>query len=214
MTTGPVARAARAATFAAVCVTTTALGHALMSGSVPWWALCAAYSGTGLAAYRLTGRERGALVVTASTVAAQLGLHSLFGLAQAPPATLHVSPPTPMDVMAGMDGMPGIGVSHMGHTSPMSHTGHGTLGMFLAHVLAALVCGLWLWRGEAAAFRLTRSLAGLLFAPLLRVLTARHWTGLRLPARPLAGVPVLTLRAALLLDVVSRRGPPQPSMSS
>ena len=83
MTTGPVSRAARAAVFAAVCVTTAALGHALMSAQpLPWWAPAAAFCATGTAAWWLAGRERGAITVTGSTVVAQLGLHSLFGLAQ------------------------------------------------------------------------------------------------------------------------------------
>ncbi|MGG2464033.1 PE-PGRS family protein [Streptomyces sp. RGM 3693] len=260
MTTGSAARAARAATFAAVCVTTTALGHALMSGAVPWWALGAAFFGTGAAAYCLTGRERGVLVVTGSTVAAQLGLHSLFGLAQASastsaslstsallspaqwatalmcgatgtspgrdaqtaamrllrnagrtPVTMHGSSATPMGGIPGMEAMPGMDMSHPDQMTPMSHVGHGALGMFLAHLLAALLCGLWLWRGEAAVFRLARSLAGLLFTPLLTVLATHGWTGLSLPARPLATMPVPTLRAALLHNVVSRRGPPRPS---
>ncbi|MFJ9417875.1 hypothetical protein ACIRPT_27520 [Streptomyces sp. NPDC101227] len=214
MTTGSAARAPRAAAFAAVCVTTTALGHALMAGRVPWWALGAAFLGTSAAAYCLTGRERGALVVMGATVAAQLGLHSLFGLAQATtsasltasapgtPAVAPMVPSTPMDAMAGMD------MSPMGHTGQMSGAGQGAPGMFLAHLLAALVCGLWLWRGEAAVFRLARSLAGLLFAPLLLALATQGRAGLRLPARPLADAPVLRLRAELLHDIVSRRGPP------
>jgi hypothetical protein len=234
---GPAARAVRAATFAAVCVTTTALGHALMSKTVPWWALGAAFFGTGAAAYCLTGRERGVMVVTASTVAAQLALHRLFDLAQASmsvsagvrPAQLllrqdgwgsavtHMSAPTPMDGMAGMAGMDmsrmssssGVMSSGMEHLR-MAHTGHGTLGMFLTHLAAALVCGWWLWRGEAACFQLARSVAGLLFTPLLLALTAHGWAGLRLPARPPAAAPVLRLSAALLRDIASRRGPPRP----
>ncbi|MFF4284650.1 hypothetical protein ACWCXK_03840 [Streptomyces sp. NPDC001739] len=208
VTTGPPARTARAATFAAVCVTTTALGHALMSGTLPWWALVAAFLATGSAAYCLTGRQRGVLVVAGSTVAAQLGLHALFGLAQASAssATLRVAPTTSMSGISGMDMGP------MAPTHALSHAGPGGPGMFLAHLLAALVCGLWLWRGEAAAFRLARSLAGLLFAPLLLVGATHGRSELPLPERRLIATPLLKPHAVLWHDVVSRRGPPQPSL--
>ncbi|QHC26279.1 PE-PGRS family protein [Streptomyces sp. GS7] len=276
MTAGSVSRAVRAAIFAVVCVTTAALGHALMSARpLPWSTLVAALGITGWAAWWLTGRERGVLVVTGSTVVAQLGLHSLFSLAQAcragttaeivserlwsvralggasgggpapesqapaarmlhqaglGPGATHASPPTPMDGMpgmsgtAGMDGMPSTSAAHvdyMGHlattmhgdmsTSQMQsmHSGHGALGMFLAHALAALVCGLWMWRGEAAAFRLARSMAAVLFAPLLHVLTTLGWIGRKPPARPVAAAGhVVRLRGVLLQYAVSRRGPP------
>ncbi|GGU74537.1 hypothetical protein GCM10010211_45490 [Streptomyces albospinus] len=270
----------RAAIFAVVCVTTAALGHALMSAQpLPWSTLVAALGTTAWAAWWLTGRERGALVVTGSTMVAQLGLHSLFSLAQACQAgttaaveterlcavralcgasgagpapesqaptarmlhqaglglgTTHGSPPTPMDGMpgmsgtAGMDGMPSTSAAHMdymGHltttmhgdmsTSQMQsmHSGYGALGMFLAHALAALVCGLWMWRGEAAAFRLARSMAAVLFAPLLLVLTTLGWIGRKPPARPVAAAGhVVRLRGVLLQYAVSRRGPPRHSL--
>ncbi|GAA1913541.1 PE-PGRS family protein [Streptantibioticus ferralitis] len=258
MTTGPIARTVRAAVFAAVCVVTTALGHALMSGdTVPWWALTAAFCGTGAAAWSLAARERGALVVTGATVVAQLGLHSLFSLAQASAgmggsperqwaatllcdatgtsrahmsqaaavqllrqsglssAAAHRPPPTTMGSMPGMADMPGMDMGHVDGVSgalsqlPMTHSGHGGLGMFLAHLLAALVCGLWLWRGEAAAFRIGRSLAAALFTPLLLVLTTLGWTGgPRPPAGVVAIAPVRCLRGVLLQYAVSRRGPP------
>ena len=257
MTTGPLARAVRAAMFAAVCVVTTALGHALMSSDmVPCWALLAAFCATGAAAWWLAARERGALVVTGATVVAQLGLHSLFSLAQASTdsggsverqwaagllcdaagtsraqltqtaavellgraglsATVaHRPPPATMRSMPGMD-MPGMDMGHLGAASgamgrmPMAHSGHGALGMFLAHLLAAVVCGLWLWRGETAAFRIGRSLAAALFTPLLLVLTTLgRYDGTR-PARgAVAMAPVRCPRGVLLQYAVSRRGPP------
>ncbi|MEU9497863.1 hypothetical protein [Streptomyces sp. NPDC048196] len=208
VTTGPPARTARAATFAAVCVTTTALGHALMSGTLPWSALIAAFLATGSAAYCLTGRQRGVLVVAGSTVAAQLGLHAIFGLSQASAssATLRVTPTT------SMAGVPGMDMGAMAPTHPMGHAGPGGPGMFLAHLLAALLCGLWLWRGEAAVFRLARSLAGLLFTPLLLVRTMHGGSELPLLERPLSATPLVKLNAVLWHDVVSRRGPPQHSL--
>ncbi len=57
-----------------------------------------------------------------------------------------------------------MGMGHMG----MGHMGGGTssFGMFAAHLLAALLCGLWLACGEKAAFRILRAVAGWLAAPL------------------------------------------------
>ncbi|MEK2479152.1 PE-PGRS family protein [Streptomyces noursei] len=268
MTAGSVSRAVRAAIFAAVCVTTTALGHGLMSVQpLPWWALVAAFGATGSAAWWLAGRERGAFVITGSTVVAQLGLHSLFGLAQASPggtvttvaperqwaarllcgayeagpapesqalairllrqagldpAITHATPAMSMGGMQGMSGMADMPAMHamgMGHMGSMSgdvsqmqlmHSGGSAIGMFLAHVLAALVCGVWLWRGEAAAFQLARSVAAVLFAPLLLVLTVSGWTGLKRPVRrPVGAGHVVRLHGVLLQHTVSRRGPPR-----
>ncbi|MFE0171234.1 hypothetical protein ACFWZ2_02875 [Streptomyces sp. NPDC059002] len=234
MTSGPAFRLARAAVFAAVCVVTTALGHALMSGApLPWWAVGYAFTATAAAAWWLTGRERGAVTVTSATVVAQLALHELFGLAQrmsAPPGAGAGS------VHGGGGAAGGDGMDHMNHAMPMpgsgemtpssgmggsgagewimSLFGHSALGMLLAHVVAALICALWLWRGEAAAFRTGRALAAAVFVPLrlvLRVLVAALP-----PAPPRVGalVPVPRLRGVLLQYVVSRRGPPVLPVSS
>lgn len=230
MTTGSVSRAVRAAIFAAVCVTTAATGHALMSAQpLPWWVLVAALGTTGSVAWWLAGRERGGCVVTGSTVLAQLGLHSLFGLAQscrggagAPVATGGMPGLRETAGMAGMADMPAGSAAHMEHLAAvhgdmnqmqLMHSGHSPLGMFLAHTLAALVCGLWLWRGEAAAFRLARSAAAVLFAPLLLILTTLGCPGLKPSARPMTVVGhVLRLGGVLLQYVVSRRGPPKLSV--
>ncbi|WP_369213235.1 hypothetical protein, partial [Streptomyces flavofungini] len=187
MTSGPAFRLARAAVFAAVCVVATALGHALMSGApLPWWAVAYAFAATSAAAWWLTGRERGAVEVTAATVTAQLALHELFGLAQrvsapgparmpltatSPPTSTsmsmggdmaHMAHPMPSAPASGHAAMPDEGVSHW----IMSVFGHSGSGMFLAHLTAALLCALWLWRGEAAAFRTGRALAAAVFVPL------------------------------------------------
>ncbi|MFF8370564.1 hypothetical protein ACF05W_17155 [Streptomyces lydicus] len=233
MTPGSVSRAVRAAIFAVVCVTTAALGHALMSARpLPWWALVAALGGTGSAAWWSAGRQRGGFAVTGSSVLAQLALHSLFGRVQScRPGlcleTVHASSATPMGAMAGMSrltdmaGMPATSAAHpgalgalRGDGSPaqMLPGGHGTLGMFLAHALAALVCGVWMWRGEAAVCRLARNAAAEWCAPFLLALAALGWTGLKPTARPAAGAAqVLCLRGVFLHHVPFRRGPPSPS---
>lgn len=277
MTTGPAARAARAAIFAAVCVATAALGHALMSAApLPWWALAAALCATSGAAWWLAGRERGPLVIIGSTVIAQLGLHSLFSLAQTPaggqaghassaagwtaqflcgtsgaaptsasqqavirllhhaglgPASAHMPHPASAGGMNGMEHTAHAGqmahvgnmadAGHMDHMAamsgamdhlPMPHAGHSSMGMWLAHALAAVLCGLWLWRGEAAGFRLGRSLAASLFTPLLLVLTTLRWAGRTPPAAPVTSPTAVRLRGVLFQHVLSRRGPPALSM--
>lgn len=237
MTTGPFPRAVRAAAFAAVCVTTTALGHALMAAApLPWWTVLAAFGATGPVGWWLTGRERGGSVITGTTVLAQLGLHALFDLSQT--GLSHPGPGTHgVDAMRGMTEMvetagtatmpgtvtmpgsvttPGAGhldatagaLTHPGHLD-MTPSVHGSLGMLLAHTLAAILCGLWLWRGEAAAFRLARSFAAALFAPLLLVLWTPARTGRKPPARRVTtDAPALGPSGTLLHHVVSRRGPP------
>ncbi len=200
MTTGPAFRLARAAIFAAVCVATTALGHALMSEAVPGWAVAYAFAATTAGAWWLASRrERGALAVTGSTVVAQLALHGLFAGAQA----FEHAP-------AAADGMSGTAMAHMHQAA-----GPGwSVGMTLAHTLAALVCGLWLWRGEAAVFRVGRALAAFVFAPLRRARRAHGIAGTRPAAvrRRVAAGPLLPPHRVLLRHAVSRRGPPVPPL--
>ncbi|MEW2032176.1 hypothetical protein AB0901_16870 [Streptomyces roseifaciens] len=223
--------------FAAVCVLLAALGHAVMSGTtVPWWAVAVALCGTGSGAWFLAGRERGPLLITLATVGAQTGLHFFFGLAQnvvvnaARAARLGLDPgmpmpmPTsmPMDMPAGhsMDGTPmGMGSMDMGsmdmgsmgdmagHSMAM-HAGHGALGMWTAHVLVAVICGMWLAGGEQAAFRLARTLRSSLFTPFLVLF--------RTGAAP-SGPPRIRadrsraaqrLRQLLYAHVLATRGPP------
>ncbi|MFF7649420.1 hypothetical protein ACFZCY_06105 [Streptomyces sp. NPDC007983] len=218
MTPGPALRTTRAAIFAVVCVVMAALGHAVMSGgTVPGWMLGAAFLATASAAWWLTGRQRGGAVVTGATVGAQMALHLLFHfsqssrLAQAPMGHgahgahggggMSGGPG-----MNGMDGMAGMADAHMASAADGI-----TPGMLLAHALAALVCGLWLWCGEAAAFRLGRALAAAVFVPLRLVLRLLGADALPLPTRRLPWRPGAgrALRAALLHYVVARRGPPE-----
>lgn len=242
MTTGPFPRVVRAAAFAAVCVTTTALGHALMAAApLPWWAVLAAFGATGAVGWWLTGRERGGSVVTGATVLAQLGLHTLFDLSQTGLSHAGLAHPGPgthgIDAMRGMTEMAetagtatmsgtvtmsgkatASGAGHLDATAEalthpahldMTPSVHGSLGMLLAHTLAAILCGLWLWRGEAAAFQLARSFAAALFAPLLLVLWTPARTGRKPPARRVTtDAPAPGPSGTLLHHVVSRRGPP------
>jgi hypothetical protein len=234
MTAGWCARALRAALFAAVCVLLAALGHVLMSGDhVPAWALAAGAAVTGGAGWCLAGRERGLPLVVTVVVAAQTALHLAFEQARPTPGTgglmdsmqsmqsvqsmpFMQSMPS-MRSMGGMADMAGMDMSHAGHMShlrdmdPMTSLGSGTggsssLGMLAAHLLAALLCGLWLAYGEQAAFRILRAVAGWLAAPL-RLLLALP----RTPDRPRVRPRRRRSRCAprlLLVHAITSRGPP------
>lgn len=74
-----------------------------------------------------------------------------------------------------MDSMDMSGMAHMAHGSGgMGHahtmTGSASLGMLAAHLLAAVLCGLWLAYGERAVFRVLRAAAARLVAPLRMLL--------------------------------------------
>lgn len=216
MRSGPGFRLARSAVFAGVCVVTSALGHAMMSGSpMPAWAVGYALAGVTAGAWWLTGRERGALVVTGSTVVTQLALHVVFMLSQMVHGT-----GIPTTGPAAMPGVPGMDPALYGGTaasgsSAVAHPGMGmgshewSTGMLLAHTLAALVCGLWLWRGEAAVYRLGRALATFLAAPLRRALFAFAAPRPRKAPRTRAvAAPAARLGHWALRHSVIRRGPP------
>ncbi|MDT9682163.1 hypothetical protein RND61_08760 [Streptomyces sp. TRM76323] len=225
---GPALRLVRAAVFAAVCVLTAALGHSLASGSpLPLGFLAGAMAVTTAAAWWLARVERGALQITATTVGAQLALHSFFSFAPAPGGGHHQhhrAVALPQSACMGGATDPVAQAVWQAHTgtvppappgpeSPVAYVvqliTHGSWTMFFAHVLAALVCGLWMWRGEAAVFAIARSLHCAFFEPLRLVLAGLP------PARPLSvprGAPVAVhprrLRDLLLRHAMSRRGPP------
>ncbi|MFD7137273.1 hypothetical protein [Streptomyces sp. NPDC059894] len=87
-------------------------------------------------------------------------MHLTHSLHSAGP--MHFAGSTPaarsMDVPDAMD------LGHAGTGGFMG--GSSSFGMLAAHLLAALLCGLWLAHGEKAAFRILRAVAGWLAAPL------------------------------------------------
>ncbi|MGW7817697.1 hypothetical protein ACWGLF_06085 [Streptomyces puniciscabiei] len=212
MTAGWCARAIRAAVFAAMCVLLAALGHVLMSGTdVPAWALAAGGAVTGAVGWCLAGRERGLPLIVMAVVAAQTVLHEAFSYAQSTSGTSGGSASMEMSGMASMD----MGAMHESRTgmSPMEHMGHSmdggwpSFGMLAAHLLAAVLCGLWLAYGEKAAFRVLRAAAGWLAAPL-RLLFALPGT----PDRPRVHLrrrrSDRAPRLLLLVHAITSRGPP------
>ncbi|MEV0936056.1 hypothetical protein ACIBMX_36875 [Streptomyces phaeochromogenes] len=231
MTAGWGIRAVRAAVFAAVCVVLAALGHVMMSGSsVPWWTMAAGGVVTGGAGWCLAARERGLPLIVTVVVVAQGLLHTGFSLAQsaAPPLARGSLGSAGRDMDSAHMGAAAMDSVHMGsvHTGstdamdmghmgsgPMAHPAHdldgmSSLGMLGAHLLAALLCGLWLAYGERAAFRILRAVAGRLAAPLrllLHVMPAPpHRPRVRVPRRS----PDRSPRRLLLVHAITSRGPP------
>ncbi|MEU0117731.1 hypothetical protein ABZ137_29605 [Streptomyces bobili] len=214
MTAGRCSRTVRAAVFAAVCVLLAALGHVLMSGDrLPWWTLGAGAAATGAAGWGLAGRERGLPLIVTVVVAAQTALHTAFSLAH--PAA-GAAGTAAMDAHVGMDMGMGAVHGHVPHaTDLMGHAGAvadgggpSSYGMLAAHLLAALLCGLWLAHGERAAFRVLRAFAGRLAAPLRMLFAAVPAA----PERPRARVrrrgTDRAPRLLLLVHAITSRGPP------
>ncbi|WCN04820.1 hypothetical protein [Streptomyces sp. M92] len=232
MRAGWCCRTVRAGVFAAVCVLLAALGHLLMSGAVvPWWAVAAGASATGTAAWWLAGRERGPVAVVLLAVAAQTVLHAAFSLAQAtahPGSTGDASLvrrwldvllcriPSHPGAEPGTVPMPMGAADHGGHAGHATHAtdavghamgGMSSTGMLAAHLVAALLCGLWLAHGERAAFRIVRSLAARLVAPLrllLRPAAPPH----RPRVRPGRAASDRAPRRLTLAHAITSRGPP------
>lgn len=136
------------------------------------------------------------------------GMSGMSGGGQSMPSMPDMAP-MPMDHSMGMAGMAGMS----GHDMSM-HAGHGALAMWSAHVVVALVCGVWLAGGEQAAFRLGRTLRTRLFAPLLVLFRD-------VPTRP--GPPRIRadrtraaqrLRQLLYAHVLATRGPPARSVAA
>ncbi|MER5779657.1 hypothetical protein ABT144_36260 [Streptomyces sp. NPDC002039] len=229
MTPGRCCRALRAAMFAATCVLLAAVGHVLMSDkSVPWWAMAAGFAGVGASAWVLAGHERGLFSVTSAAVVVQAALHYGFSLVQAgvgtaggslthPPGTMshgavmahaghHTGgavPPGAATAMNGATGAPAPGdTAGMADMADVSST-----GMLSAHLLAALLCGLWLAYGEQGAFRVLRAVVGRIRLPLgllFRLPPPAHRPRVRTRrdhrSRPLRGL--------LLVHAITSRGPP------
>ncbi|OEJ29681.1 hypothetical protein AS594_24590 [Streptomyces agglomeratus] len=195
-------RALRAALFAAVCVIPAAVGHSYMSGhEVPVSGLLAAFAVTGGLAWTAGHRWHGAATVGGGLLAVQGILHLVFGTAREPGAGHHRMPVTSHQPAMDPEAMAAAAAHGQGSSS---------LAMTAAHLAAALVCGLWLARGEAAFFRLARAVGALAAAPLRLLLVVVRAPELPQPARP-AG-PRTTRRhghGVVLAHTLSRRGPPR-----
>lgn len=85
--------------------------------------------------------------------------------------------------------------------------GHSSGGMLAAHLLAAVLCALWLARGETAVFRVAAAVGTLAFTPLRLLLAV---PALPEPPRPLARrrSDAVRRRSVVLGHTLVRRGPP------
>ncbi|WP_413760079.1 hypothetical protein [Streptomyces sp. MMBL 11-3] len=110
-----------------------------------------------------------------------------------------------MDAMGSMGSMDPAGAADFLH-----HTmgGLSSTGMLAAHLLAALLCGLWLAHGERAAFRILRALAGWAVAPL-RLLLLLPAPPHRPRLRVRRGHTGHVLRQLFLTRAITSRGPPE-----
>ncbi|MFJ5267635.1 hypothetical protein [Streptomyces sp. NPDC088358] len=234
MTAGWCARTVRAAVFAAVCVLLAALGHVMMSGAeVPPWVLGTSVVVIGGTGWGLAGRERGLPLIVAAVMVTQTALHSAFSLAQASAATTGTTGTPGMGSMSagavtagamstdamstdampmGLADMDSMNMGAMGAMGAMDHLGGAaggtsSLGMLAAHLLAALLCGLWLAHGERAAFRVLRALAARLAAPLRLLLALPAPVGHSRP-RLRRHRPARAPRRLLIVHAITSRGPP------
>ncbi|MCB5169297.1 hypothetical protein LG634_31365 [Streptomyces bambusae] len=194
----------------------------MSGGDVPFGVLLAAFWVVASLAWLSAGRRRGPLAITAGVTAAQGALHLLFSRTES-------LPPAATGNLPGHHGGHGPHTGHGSATGDLAGSagdmagmagdmagmaGHGTLGMTAAHGIAALLCALWLARGEAAVFRLARAvrtLGALAAQPLLRALallrTVPGVPAARTP-RPRPHTPPRRLRGAVPAHAVVRRGPP------
>ncbi|GAA3016423.1 hypothetical protein [Streptomyces fulvorobeus] len=223
MGAGPALRFVRAVLFAVVCVAVSGLGHAHMSGgSLPLPALASALLLVTCAGWWLAGRERTACAAVAASAVGQVFLHAFFSSL---PSAARERPYT-----AGEPPVSAVHAYAVHHSGAVDHVAHeatagavpgpglleafdgSTLsaGMAAAHLIAGLLCGWWLWRGEAAVVQLARSLALFVRAPLA---TAWRLWDAGPPQAPLTRWrprrrPGRRLQELLLLHGLSLRGPP------
>ncbi|MFD3663448.1 hypothetical protein ACFWVF_23150 [Streptomyces sp. NPDC058659] len=196
---------------------------------LPALGLLGAFAATAVAAWAAAGRRRGVPTIAGAMLVLQGALHLLFSMAGSHPpahaasdatAAVMTHPHTMRTGHAAMDPTDSTGL--MGSTGPTGMgtdlgTGLGTgmdsdTGMLAVHLLAALLCGLWLAHGEAAFFRVAEAALAYAFTPL-RLLCAR----VRVPDVPRGPVRRARGKAhrphtVVLAHTVSRRGPPRLSV--
>ncbi|MFD7610191.1 hypothetical protein [Streptomyces sp. NPDC059828] len=176
--------------------------------------LLCAFSVSGGAAWLASTRRRGAFSIGAGLLTVQGTLHLLFAGADTYGVPAHGGGRTHLMGTDSM-GSEAMALETMagapsGPTALAPMAGAPSVGMVAAHVIGALVCALWLARGEAAFFRLARTIGCLAFAPLRRVLAVVRVP--ELPGRPVAPRTraARRLEGVVLAYALSRRGPPRP----
>ena len=215
-------RTARAGVFTALCVTLSAGGHVLLSGTpLPLVPLLLITASVFVLVFAFADRERGYGRIAGLLVPLELcadavftsGQHACYGQAGGPvTGPLHSMG---IDLLCAGGGV-GMPLAHMtSGAAPLPAAGlqalpaAGTPWLLLAlHVAVGLAAAGWLRRGEAAVARLLRTAAATAFRPLLLAL---RW--LRPRTEPRAGAsavtpPEVVWRPSPMAHSVLRRGPP------
>lgn len=193
----------RAAMFAAVCVGLGALMHAAMSqGSIPTSALLAGGIAVYASARLATARgERGLPAIGGLMGASQIALDLLFSFARHTP-TLSVGACR----MPGMTG-PATPAGTRVPLEPAAARMDETLALLIAHVLAAMACAFWLYRGESALHAVIRwacfRLRGVWYVVVVAAAPAD-----RTPRRARTTYHIRSLRSQWSQGVLAQRGPP------
>ncbi|MFI0985124.1 hypothetical protein [Streptomyces exfoliatus] len=172
---------------------------------LPAPALLGAFAVTAAVAWAAAGRRRGAPTIAGALIALQGALHLVFSLAGTHPAATHAHAGS-----GGTHATHGAETLSPATSGTTSAAGTDTAGMLAVHLLAALLCGLWLAHGEAAFFTLARAALAYAFTPL-RLLLAR----VRVPDAQRRAVrrtrrSTHRPRTLVLAHTLSRRGPPRP----
>lgn len=206
-------RAARAAVFAALCVTLSSATHILISGApIPLPMVAAVTLGVFAVTFALGARERGYVAITAALIPQELAADALFNAGQNTcygPGGGPVTGSWHSLVCHGEDG--GVLGGHArAATAAVSGGGLSVSPwlLLLAHVVVGLVAGLLLRRGEHWLHRGARTV----FRPLLVSLAALAAApAVRRPAPRRSAPPAAARALPLLLHTLVRRGPPVPA---
>ncbi|MEV1007052.1 hypothetical protein [Streptomyces sp. NPDC049881] len=225
MGAGPALRLAHAALYATVCVAVSGLGHVLSAGNgLPPASVALAFAVMCGAGWWLAHRERGIRLITGASALGQAVLHAVFsGLHPMRPAAGGTEWPAQLPVEHGAyagyahhhhtpNPAPGPDLTALDAFTPVLDGAYAGPAMALAHGVAGLLCGWWLWRGEAVVRQLARCVALLLCAPL----RVAERAGAGVPPPPRVPLPPAPRRARRPRDLLalhrgSRRGPPVPS---
>ncbi|MFF5972439.1 hypothetical protein ACFY7C_13075 [Streptomyces sp. NPDC012769] len=192
---------------------------------IPPGSLLTAFAVTAVLAWTAADRHRGPLAIATGLTAVQGVLHLIFGAGEDAgtpgaelPAEVLADPYLTHAAHAAQAAHAAADAAHAGHMAHGMAMGGGSAaagsgaGMLAVHLLAALLCGLWLARGEAAFFALARTVGARAAAPLRLLLAAAGALVPASPSRRSVRPRPYTRRphGVLLAHSVSRRGPPRP----
>jgi hypothetical protein len=216
----PRLRVARAALFAALCVTLSSTSHVLMAREpLPLTAVVGAYAAVFALAFLLGGRrERGFWQIAGLMVPLELAVDTLFTSGQRACYGPSGGPVTGSwrsfhEAIACHGGQVGGRLPTVSAAPAAAQMPSSALPWLLLalHVVVGLLASWWLRRGEAALHRVLRSVAAAAFRPLLFAVAAARTAGTA-ASRRLRPAGARTAAEALsarpLLHSVLRRGPP------